>query len=228
MADITSYDYDAVMTEAGDPNGSKYTKVKEVIEKHYNLSAGTVPADKPKMTLPSVKLSSKIKLLSDGGRKVLATNRQQSSVDPMSFEQLRQYSGLVLYEMTLPQFESDPTTLTVNELHDRAYVFVDDALLGILSREDSISSLPLNATSGQKLQILVENQGRINFNVFDDYKVANVWVGRRFEMNINRFCVIAGHFGWRDGSTGQWNAAEIDQLDDDRLSAVEIWQRAVG
>lgn len=181
MADITSYDYDAVMTEAGDPNGLKYTKVKEVIEQHFKLPVGAVPATKRKMTLPSVELYAKIKLLSADGRKSLGTNGRRSSSNPLSFEQLRQYSGLVLYEATLPKIEINPTLLTVNGLHDRAYVLLDEALVGILSRENNISSLPINGVRGQKLQILVENQGRINFNVFDDFKVLVVMVTRHSE-----------------------------------------------
>lgn len=172
MADITSYDYDAVMTEAGDPNGLKYTKIKKVIERHFKLAIGAVPETKQKMTLPAVKLNAKIELLSTDGRKYLGTNGLSSS-NPLSFEQLHQYSGLVLYEATLPKIEINPTLLTVNKVHDRAYVLLDNALVGILSRENKIDSLPINAAQGQKLQILVENQGRINFNVFDDFKVPN-------------------------------------------------------
>lgn len=189
MADITSYDYDAVMTEAGDPNGPKYTKVKEVIEQHFKLPVGAVPATKRKMTLPSVELYAKTKLLSADGRKFLGTNGRRSSANPLSFEQLRQYSGLVLYEATLPKIEINPTLLTVNELHDRAYVLLDDSLVGILSRENNISSLPINGARGQKLQILVENQGRINFDVFDDFKVLLVVVQRQSdEINWDFFC----------------------------------------
>lgn len=40
----------------------------------------------------------------------------------------------------------------------------------MLSRESQINQLPLNAGSGSKLQILVESQGRINFNIMNDFK----------------------------------------------------------
>lgn len=43
-------------------------------------------------------------------------------------------------------------------------------MLGILSRENGIFSLPISAGIGSTLQILVENEGRINFNVADDVK----------------------------------------------------------
>lgn len=171
MADITSYDYDAVMTEAGDPNGLKFTKVKEVIEQHFKLPIGAMPATKSKMSLPAVQLTPKINLLSNAGRQLLGTNNGKSSAQPLSFEQLRQFSGLVLYETTLPKIEINPTRLHVNKVHDRGQVFLNDALVGILSRENDIDSMPLNGGRGQKLQILVENQGRINFNVFNDFKV---------------------------------------------------------
>lgn len=39
-----------------------------------------------------------------------------------------------------------------------------------MSRENQISEVALNAGMGQKLQILVESQGRINFNVMNDFK----------------------------------------------------------
>lgn len=42
--------------------------------------------------------------------------------------------------------------------------------IGILSRENGIFSLPISAGIGSILQILVENQGRINFNIADDLK----------------------------------------------------------
>lgn len=43
-------------------------------------------------------------------------------------------------------------------------------VVGVLSRENTIDSLPLSSSAGSKLKILVENQGRINFNKTDDVK----------------------------------------------------------
>uniref|UniRef100_A0A182IM64 Uncharacterized protein n=1 Tax=Anopheles atroparvus TaxID=41427 RepID=A0A182IM64_ANOAO len=41
---------------------------------------------------------------------------------------------------------------------------------GILSRETNIYSLPLSVGLGSKLQLLVESQGRINYNIPNDFK----------------------------------------------------------
>lgn len=44
-------------------------------------------------------------------------------------------------------------------------------VVGIFSRENQALSIPLSAGySGKTLQILVENQGRINYNVANDFK----------------------------------------------------------
>lgn len=41
---------------------------------------------------------------------------------------------------------------------------------GILSRENKIYEISLSSGSGEDLQILVENQGRINYNIPNDFK----------------------------------------------------------
>lgn len=170
-ADITSYDYDAVMDEAGDPNGMKYVLVKDVLEKHFKLPSGVVPAAKPKMSLRPVRLDAVGDLLSAEGCRYLGSAPQRHA-SPITFEKLGQNSGFVLYETELPsKAKVDPTLLTVNELRDRALVFIDRSLVGVLSRENAIKSLPLHSAAGRRLKILVENQGRINFNVFNDFKV---------------------------------------------------------
>lgn len=40
----------------------------------------------------------------------------------------------------------------------------------MLSRENKIAEIPITSGLGDRLQILVENQGRINFNIPNDFK----------------------------------------------------------
>jgi len=89
----------------------------------------------------------------------------------LTFEQIDQFSGFVLYETNVPKLSRDPSNLLVTGLRDRALVFIDEEFIGVLSRENYISTLPLSADYGSKLSLLVENQGRINFQIADDYKV---------------------------------------------------------
>lgn len=168
------------MDEAGDPNdfGSKYQKFQAVITQFFNITPEQVRRA-PKMVLPSIRLNPMGYLLSEKGKNHLGKdvdgkNGTVTSLRPLSFEALDQFSGFVLYETELPILELDPTELSVNTLHDRALVYIDQEYVGCLSRENNISSLAVHPGLGNKLQILVENQGRINYNVTDDFKVSTV------------------------------------------------------
>lgn len=164
------------MDESGDPNGQKFAKYQAVITQFFNITP-TPLARTPKLKLPSVQLNPIGCLLSDKGRANLArdhfdgTNTKVSSQRPLSFEVLNQFSGFVLYETELPILELDPTELIVNNLHDRAMVYVDQEFVGSLSRGNNIFSLSIHPGQGRQLQILVENQGRINYAIADDFKV---------------------------------------------------------
>ncbi|XP_016961179.1 beta-galactosidase [Drosophila biarmipes] len=169
MADITSYDYDAPMTEAGDPT-PKYQALRRIIARYLPLPDQPVPAPVPKRSYGTVRLTSCCSLLSPEARARLSTGFVQAT-KPKSFEALGQYSGLVLYETWLPSFQRDPSILNVPGVADRGYVYVDDEFVGILARETPVFELPLSASAGRRLQIIVENQGRINFGrQLNDFK----------------------------------------------------------
>ncbi|XP_053682883.1 beta-galactosidase-like [Sabethes cyaneus] len=169
QADITSYDYDAPLDEAGDPT-TKYYALKSVIQEFLPDPDVPVPAKLPKMTLPPVKLNRYGSLMSSEARQALG-QYTRSSEKTLSFEALNQHSGLVLYESTIPSGTNrDPLLLQIKNLRDRAYVHVDNKFVGVLSRENAIDSLPITLELGKRLQLLVENQGRINYNVANDFK----------------------------------------------------------
>lgn len=169
MADITSYDYDAPLDEAGNPT-EKWEIFKNVIEEAFpEARFPEAPEKVGTVALEGFALQPKVNLLSADVRKTLGSEPKVFGLPP-TFEELSQNSGLVLYETTIPEFTRDPSKLTIPDLRDRAYVYIDGYFIGILSRENDIHSLPISAGLGNKLQILVENQGRINFQVADDFK----------------------------------------------------------
>ena len=79
--------------------------------------------------------------------------------------------GSILYRTTLPELKS-PATLTVNDAHDYAQVFVDGKYIGKLDRRNGEKQLVLPAcVKGSRLDILVEAMGRINFGrAIKDFK----------------------------------------------------------
>ncbi|XP_017024030.1 beta-galactosidase [Drosophila kikkawai] len=167
-ADITSYDYDAVMDEAGGVT-TKYNLVKEAIGQFLTLPDITLNPAK-RLAYGKVLLTPSLALLSAEGRAALSKGTPVESVKPKTFEELDLYSGLVLYETELPDMDLDPALLKIGQINDRAHVFVDMELVGTLSREAQIYSLPLSKGWGSTLQLLVENQGRVNFYISNDTK----------------------------------------------------------
>ncbi|XP_012223400.1 beta-galactosidase [Linepithema humile] len=170
---LTSYDYDAPLTEAGDPT-DKYYAIRDVIGQYLPLPNMTLPVASPKGNYGPVLLEPIQKLLDSQSPFVvsLATGEQ-----PKTFEALSVNQGFVLYETDLPSSISDPAILRA-KTSDRALVYVDNRLCGTLSRIDKIFTIPLESPYGRRLNLLVENQGRLNFgNEIHDFKgISNVTI----------------------------------------------------
>lgn len=170
MSDITSYDYDAPMDETGSPT-EKYNLFKGPIIRYLGIDEKELPIIEKKAfgSLSPIEVSAVGTILSAEGREYLGA-RSIKSERLLTFEELDQFSGFVLYETTLPKLTRDPSNLVISGLRDRALIYIDDEFVGALSRENLISTFPISAGFGTKLSILVENQGRINFDILDDYK----------------------------------------------------------
>jgi beta-galactosidase len=77
-------------------------------------------------------------------------------------EDLDQAYGYILYRTTLTNPVSGD--LVLDQLHDYARIYIDGKLAGTLDRRLNENSLPLKITSqNARLDILVENTGRVNF-----------------------------------------------------------------
>ncbi|KAG5346790.1 BGAL galactosidase, partial [Acromyrmex charruanus] len=163
---LTSYDYDAPLTEAGDPT-PKYFAIRDVIGRYLPLPNMSLPTASPKGNYGPVLLEPVLKLLDSRSPFVVirATGDQ-----PKTFEALSVNQGFVLYETNLPPSISDPAILRATT-KDRALIYVDNQLRGTLSRIDKIFTVPLESPYGHRLSLLVENQGRLNFgNEINDSK----------------------------------------------------------
>ncbi|GAB0088674.1 Beta-galactosidase [Sergentomyia squamirostris] len=170
QADVTSYDYDAPMDEAGDAT-PKLLAIRDTISKFQALPNLTIPVPAPKLNYGKVYLTPRFSLLSRHVRQQICRPAVKSKT-PVSFEEIDQNSGLVIYEILLPGMKRDPSALTIEKLRDRAIVYIDRQMVGILSRENKIDTLSINWANwpGEKLEIVVESQGRINYNVANDFK----------------------------------------------------------
>jgi beta-galactosidase len=91
----------------------------------------------------------------------------------LSMEDIDQAYGYILYRTPLkPQPGGE---LALDELHDYAQVYLDGKLIGSLDRRLKQSQLTLPATTHPaRLDILVENTGRVNFGKFIDGERAGI------------------------------------------------------
>ena len=156
---ISSYDYDAPLDEAGNATG-KFRQFRAVIEKH--LTKGeilpAIPAPKPTISIKPFKLISKLNLFN-----ILpaAVNNEK----PLTFEDLKQDYGYVLYRTKISGGRKG--LLQVKQLRDFALVFINQKRVGVLDRRVLLDSLTLDLPKGEvTLDIFVENMGRINYGKY--------------------------------------------------------------
>ena len=156
---ISSYDYDAPLDEAGNAT-HKFLEFRKVIEK--NLPAGTtlpgVPAAKPVISISNIAFTETTSVFD-----ILPVPKR--SVNPLTFEDLHQAYGFVLYRTVLKN--ASPGILKIKDLRDYGIVYVNGKRIGVLDRRLGQDSLQLDVPKGNAtLDILVENMGRINFGPY--------------------------------------------------------------
>ncbi|XP_039350758.1 beta-galactosidase-1-like protein isoform X1 [Mauremys reevesii] len=159
----TSYDYDAPLSEAGDPT-EKLFAIRTVIGQFQPLPEGPMPPATPKYAygpVPLRKQGEVLELLD-----VLCPGGPIRSRFPLTFEAVKQAHGFVLYRTRLPRDVWDPAPLSAppTSVCDRAYVLLNGEYQGRLER-DGQTTLNLTGQAGARLDLLVENMGRINFGV---------------------------------------------------------------
>ncbi|XP_049744208.1 beta-galactosidase-1-like protein isoform X4 [Elephas maximus indicus] len=157
----TSYDYDAPLSEAGDPT-PKLFALRNVISKFQEIPLGPLPPPSPKMMLGPLTLHLDGSLLAF--LDFLCPQGPIRSILPMTFEAVKQDHGFVLYRTHLVNTFTEPTSFWVpnDGLHDRAYVMVNGVFQGVLERNMK-HRLFLTGKMGDKLDVLVENMGRLSF-----------------------------------------------------------------
>ncbi|XP_066588529.1 beta-galactosidase-like [Prorops nasuta] len=176
---ITSYDYDAPMTEAGDPT-EKYFAMRNVINQFLPVPKIPLPVVSAKGDYGLVRLQKVIDLFHRRSKNLFVISRIFNDIPP-TFEAIGGNPYLVLYETELPQSIADPAILNC-KANDRALVYVDNELKGTLSRTRRTNSLVLENPYARNLKILVENQGHLNYgDKIHDFKgIFNVDIDDKF------------------------------------------------
>jgi beta-galactosidase len=161
LPDVTSYDYDAPLDEAGHttPKFFAYRKVLAQYSPCGNESClPPVPAAPPVITIPQITLNQSAPLWENLPKPI-----QSELAQPM--EHFDQSYGYILYRTQLPaQTHGD---LVIDQVHDYAQIYIDGKLTGTLDRRfaDPQGNLPpisIKTDGPARLDILVADDGRIN------------------------------------------------------------------
>ncbi|WP_274308213.1 glycoside hydrolase family 35 protein [Solibacillus daqui] len=154
---ITSYDYDAPLTEAGDIT-EKYLKLKNVIEEYTGIDAGPVPDNSRKMAYGTVQLSQSTQLFD-------ALNQLSTPIrspQPLTMEKANLDYGFILYRTILPK-NMGAGSIRIDNVADRAHIFINQEFKGIIARWDQQEIDIHVGENDVQLDILVENLGRVNY-----------------------------------------------------------------
>lgn len=170
--DTTSYDYSALLDEAGRP-AAKFHAFKEVIQKRVpDAKFGPMPESLPIIEIPEIKLTGAAPMFVDTlfDSRSIDLKRMNHEMpplftkEPMTMEALGQAYGYLLYNTKVKgPFRG---TLSAELVRDRAIIFVDGKRQGIpMDRRVKRFSADIEIPEGEhNLGILVENMGRINFS----------------------------------------------------------------
>lgn len=152
--DVSSYDYDALLDEAGRPT-AKYTAVRKLL-------AGYLPADHFR-ELPAPEKALTIAPFALGETAPLAQllGPAQVAHDPQTLEGCGRMAGIMLYRHRLAQAASGQLTLT--EVRDLALVSIDGKPAATLDRRRGDKGFTIDAPAGATIEVLVDAMGHANY-----------------------------------------------------------------
>lgn len=158
LPQVTSYDYDALLTEAGEPT-EKYYLVQQAIKEVCPDVWQAEPRSKTLKNLGSYPVTKSVSFFQTKDQMITPS----TSAYPKTMEQLDANYGYLLYDLELKNYQRE-NKLKIVEVSDRVQVFVDGEL-----QEAATTALGAEMTlqpSDQEtmnVALLVENQGRVNY-----------------------------------------------------------------
>lgn len=189
---VTSYDYDALLTEAGDLT-EKYHLVKDIlkkyehkIKKHKNHKYFSLKESK-KMNYGDVEFTE----YGTFKENLDLISKHYTSPYPLTMEELDQDYGFILYKTTI-KGKLEALKLNLQEVRDRALVYLNGEYQGVIDRNNKQEILLSADGPESTLEILVENMARINYGpLLKDPKgiTEGVRIGNQFLFNWDIYTI---------------------------------------
>lgn len=159
---VTSYDYDAPLSEAGDYT-TKYHLLRNLFSHYHTQPLPELPSLQERRAYQPVVAQQHLSLWDT----LHFTDKPFKSETPVNMENLPvnnnngQSYGYTLYETTVT---SGGILNSKNNVRDRALVYVDKQFVGVLDYQTKELSVP-DGKGTRTLSLLVENCGRVNYGL---------------------------------------------------------------
>ncbi len=159
LPQVTSYDYDALLNEAGNPT-PKYFAVQKMLKTYYPEFPQMEPLVKGSFEQKNIPLSDKVSLF-----KTLADLAEPfQSLYPKKMEELGQNYGYLLYH-TEANWDADQEKIRIIDGRDRMQLFIDQEHIATQYQTEIGADIFVDRQVKTKhsIDILVENMGRVNY-----------------------------------------------------------------
>lgn len=159
LPQVTSYDYDAILDEAGNPTPKFYALQKRLKERLPDLVTFQ-PLTKKAIAFEQVALVNKVSLFN-----VLENvSDTKKSFYPLRMEELGQNTGYVLYQTQIERDKEGAERLRIIDARDRIQIYADDAHVITQYQEEIGEDITVDLNHHKTdIKILVENMGRVNY-----------------------------------------------------------------
>lgn len=169
---VTGYDYCALLSESGDRTPAYYG-VRDVL-KRYGVPVPELTAkESAKKAYGKIEFK-EYALLSD----VIKNYPVIKNKTPLSFEELNNGYGYVLYKTTV---SCNGGELEITGLCDRANVFLGGVPVAVYERSTDYKNVIIPDLKNSEVAVLVENMGRANFGakIFEKKGISAVKIGNK-------------------------------------------------
>lgn len=157
--DVTSYDYDALLTEDGQIT-EKYKAFQEVISRFRKIPQVEFTTHIGRTAYGEIPVKEKVGLFE--ALDSIAAPEEHFYPQPM--EKLGQAYGYILYRSELVR-DKEIEKLFLFEANDRAKVYLDEREIATLYDRELLAEKKIEKVCGERLDILVENMGRVNYGI---------------------------------------------------------------
>ena len=159
LPQVTSYDYDAILDEVGNPT-EKYWLLQKAMKAEFPANFYAQPLVKRMGTYPSARLNERVNLTA-----TLDTLSQvHQRFYPCNMESLGHNTRYIYYQTELLRDKQDEEKIRVIDARDRMQLFINQELVATQYQEEIGEDIMVAYPSEKvTLGVLVENMGRVNY-----------------------------------------------------------------